>query len=44
MVESGGQDPLILVHLIQVMDIFLIGTALLVFAVSLYACQSEQDK
>lgn len=35
--ESGGQDALLLVYLIQIMDIFLVGTALFVFAVSLYA-------
>lgn len=35
-VASSGQDPLVLVSLIQVMDVFLIGTALFVFAVSLY--------
>lgn len=36
MVTSAGKDPLALVTLIQIMDVFLIGTALFVFAVSLY--------
>ena len=35
--ESLGKDPLLLVYLIQIMDIFLVGTALFVFAVSLYS-------
>lgn len=34
--KSGGQDPLIVVQLIQIADAFLIATALFVFAVSLY--------
>ena len=35
-VMSFGRDPLIFVSLLQIMDVFLIGTVLLVFAVSLH--------
>lgn len=34
--QSAGKDSLAFVHLIQVMDVFLVATALWVFAVSLY--------
>ena len=33
---SLGKDPLVLVTLIQIMDVFLIATALFIFAISLY--------
>ena len=35
-VATAGYDPLLLVYLIQVLDMFLVATALFVFAVSLY--------
>jgi uncharacterized membrane protein YqhA len=35
-VMSKGQDPLILIYLLQIMDVFLVATVLFVFAASLY--------
>ncbi len=34
--QSAGKDSLAFVHLVQIMDVFLVATALWVFAVSLY--------
>src|SRR5512139_2027206 len=36
LVESGGKDPLGAIKFIELMDTFLIATALLIFAVGLY--------
>ena len=34
--ESGGKDPLTAIKFIELMDAFLIATALLIFAIGLY--------
>jgi uncharacterized membrane protein YqhA len=36
LLESGGKDPQAAIKLIELMDVFLIATALLIFAIGLY--------